>query len=39
MGASSLKELNDFENVMIPVPNYLFKEISLNKDIKNIEDD
>ena len=38
MGASSLKELNDFENVMIPVPNYLFKEISLNKDIKNIED-
>jgi hypothetical protein len=23
---------------MIPVPNYLFKEISLNKDIKNIED-
>ena len=39
MGASSLKELNDFENVMIPVPNYLFKEISLNKDIKNIEDE
>ena len=38
MGASSLKELNDFENVMIPVPNYLFKEISLYKDIKNIED-
>jgi hypothetical protein len=38
MGASSLKELNDFENVMIPVPSYLFKEISLNKDIKNIED-
>jgi hypothetical protein len=39
MGASSLKELNDFENVMIPVPNYLFKEISLNKDIKSIEDE
>lgn len=39
MGASSLKELNDFENVMIPVPNYLFKEISSNKDIKNIEDE
>ena len=39
MGASSLKELNDFENVMIPVPNYLFKEISLNKDIKNIKDE
>jgi hypothetical protein len=39
MGASSLKELNDFENVMIPVPNYLFKEMSLNKDIKNIEDE
>lgn len=38
MEASSLKELNDFENLMIPVPNYLFKEISLNKDIKNIED-
>ena len=39
MGASSLKELNDFENVIIPVPNYLFKEISLNKDIKSIEDE
>ena len=39
MGASSLNELNDFENVMIPVPDYLFKEISLNKDIKNIEDE
>jgi hypothetical protein len=39
MGASSLKELNDFENVMIPVPNYLFKEISSNEDIKNIEDE
>jgi len=38
MGASSLKELNDFENVMIPVPNYLFEEMSFNKDIKNIED-
>ena len=38
MGASSLNELNDFENVMIPVPNYLFKKISLNKDIENIED-
>lgn len=39
MGASSLNELNDFENVIIPVPDYLFKEISLNKDIKNIEDE
>jgi hypothetical protein len=39
MGASSLKELNDFENVIIPVPNYLFKEISLNKDIISIEDE
>ena len=39
MGASSLKEFNDFENVMIPAPNHLFKEISLNKDIKNIEDE
>ena len=39
MGASSFKELNDFENVMIPVPNYLFKKISLNKNIKNIEDE
>ena len=39
MGASTLKELNDFENVMIPVPNYLFRKISLNKDIKNIEDE
>ena len=39
MGASSLNELNDFENVMIPAPDYLFKEISLNKDIKNIEDE
>ena len=39
MGASSLNELNDFENVMIPVPDYLFEEISLNKDIKNIEDE
>jgi hypothetical protein len=39
IGASSLKELNDFENVIIPVPNYLFKEISLNKDIKSIEDE
>ena len=39
MGASSLKELNDFENVIIPVPNYLFKEISFNKDIKSIEDE
>ena len=38
MGVSSLKELNDFENVMIPVPKYLFKEISLKKDFKNIED-
>jgi hypothetical protein len=39
MGASSLKELSDFENIMIPVPNYLFKELSLKKDIKNIEDE
>ena len=39
MGASSLKELNDFENVIIPVPNYLIKKISLNKDIKKIEDE
>ena len=39
MGASSLKELNDFENVMIPVPSYLFKKISLNENIKNIEDE
>ena len=39
MGASSLKELNDFENVIIPVPSYLFKEISLNKDIISIEDE
>ena len=39
MGASSLKELNDFENVIIPVPNYLFKEISLNKDIISIGDE
>ena len=39
MGASSLKEFNDFENVIIPVPNYLFEEISLNKDIKSIEDE
>ena len=39
MGASSLKELNDFENVMIPAPNHLFKKISLNKDIKDIEDE
>ena len=39
MGASSLKELNDFENVMIPVPSYLFKKISLNENIKNIGDE
>jgi hypothetical protein len=39
MGASSLKELNDFENVIIPAPSYLFKEISLNKDIISIEDE
>jgi hypothetical protein len=39
MGASSLKELNDFENIIIPVPSYLFKEISLNKDIISIEDE
>ena len=39
MGASSFKELNDFENVMIPVPYYLFKEISLKKNIVNIEDE
>ena len=39
MGASSLKELNDFENVIIPVPEYLFEEISLNKDIKSIRDE
>ena len=39
MGASSLKELNDFENVIIPIPDYLFKEISLNKYIKSIGDE
>lgn len=38
MGASSSKALNDFKDVMIPVPHNLFKEILLNKDIKNIED-
>lgn len=38
MGASSSKVLNDFKDVMIPVPHNLFKEILLNKDIKNIED-
>lgn len=38
MGASSSKALNDFKDVMIPVPHKLFKEILLNKDIKNIED-
>lgn len=33
MGASSSKALNDFKDVMIPVPHNLFKEILLNKDI------
>ena len=38
MGASSFKELNDFENVMIPVPYYLFKKFH-KKNIVNIEDE
>ena len=39
MGAQTFKELNDFENVLIPAPNYLFREISSKKNIKNIEDE
>ena len=39
LGASSFKELNDFENVIIPSPDYLIKKISLKKDIVNIEDE
>jgi predicted P-loop ATPase len=39
MGASSLKELNDFENMFIPTSDYIFKKIALKDSILSIEDE
>jgi len=39
IGASSLKELNDFENMFIPTSDYIFKKIALKDSILSIEDE
>jgi hypothetical protein len=39
LGASSLKELNDFENILIPVPSYFFEKLSSKKIVKNLKDE
>ena len=39
LGASSIKELNDFENMLIPVPSYFFEKLSSKKIVKNLKDE
>ncbi|MDB2518488.1 hypothetical protein N9X19_01590, partial [Gammaproteobacteria bacterium] len=39
LGASSLKELNDFENMLIPVPSYFFEKLPSKKIVKNLKDE
>ena len=39
LGASSLKELNDFENMLIPAPSYFFEKLSSKKIVKNLKDE
>jgi hypothetical protein len=39
LGASSIKELNDFENIIIPVPAYFFENLSSKIIIKNLKDE
>jgi hypothetical protein len=37
LGASSIKELNDFENIIIPVPSYFFDSLSSKILVDNLE--
>ena len=39
LGASSIKELNDFENIIIPVPSYFFDNLSSKRIINNLKDE
>ena len=39
LGVSSLKELNDFENIIIPVPKYFFTNLSTKKIITNLREE
>jgi len=39
LGASSVKELNDFENIIIPVPKYFFTNLSTKKIITNLREE
>jgi hypothetical protein len=39
LGASSIKELNDFENIIIPVPSYFFDNLSSKIIVDNFEDE
>jgi len=38
LGASSVKELNDFENMIIPAPEYFFKNLSSKKITTNLRE-
>ena len=39
LGASSVKELNDFENIIIPAPEYFFENLSTKKIITNLREE
>ena len=39
LGASSIKELNDFENIIIPVPAYFFDNLSSKIIIDNLKNE
>ena len=39
LGASSIKELNDFENIIIPVPSYFLNNLSSKIIVKSLEDE
>ena len=39
LGASSIKELNDFENIIIPVPSYFFENLTSKIIVENLKDE
>ena len=39
VGASSIKELNDFENIIIPVPSYFLNNLSSKIIVKSLKDE
>ncbi|MDC0392866.1 hypothetical protein OAM80_03690 [Gammaproteobacteria bacterium] len=39
LGASSIKELNDFENIIIPVPSFFFENLTSKIIVENLKDE